>query len=69
MKKVGKWQPVFPYSVGDVFTLNDIEQVVLRAGLSGLVEPLWKQERGEYTDDYGVRWECVGKVKEVENDQ
>jgi hypothetical protein len=60
MSDLKKWQPVFLYFVGDMIeTPEDTKQVVLWAGHTGSAEPLWKQKRGEYTDDYGVRWQCV----------
>lgn len=63
-----KWQPEFPYFVGDVIEApTDTKQVVLWAGHSGPTEPLWKRKHGEKTDDYGVRWQCGGKVNGVEN--
>jgi len=68
MTEIKKWQPVFPYFVGDLIEAPEgTKQVVLWAGHSGPSEPEFKRKRGEYTDDYGVRWKCGGKINGVEN--
>jgi hypothetical protein len=68
MTEIKKWKPGYVYFSGDLIEApEDMKQVALWAGHSGPDEPEFKQKRGEYTDDYGVRWKCGGKVNGVEN--
>jgi len=70
MTEIKKWQPNWTYFVGDMIEApEDTKQVALRAGHTGVIEPLWKRKRGQYTDDREVCWKCGGKVNGVENER